>query len=177
MWSDTICGQLCEIAPSRNIRSPAMYILFPWSPLILSVTFEGEGGCTFGNYSWTSPHRHLYNTSLLGTVITWPERDQLHNYYSLYLCNTDTSVIRILSFVPLVSVLKRFDCAGNVPTLTLLSGRHCFGREGLFLKFYTVYLEEYFLWLLFGHWADINLCQLTLWHGQSSIHQVWIYCR
>ena len=62
-------------------------------------------------YSLTSPYRHLYDTdtSLLRRVRLVPE---MQKYFIPYLYNTDTSVKRTLSSVPLVSVLKRFDCKG-----------------------------------------------------------------
>lgn len=40
--------------------------------------------------------------------ITRSERNK--NSYKLYLCNMDTFIIPTLSPVPLVSILKRFDC-------------------------------------------------------------------
>ena len=60
-------------------------------------------------YCLTSPYSHLYNTntSLLLTVCLVPEKPKS---YIPYLCSTDTSVKQTLGSVPLVSVLKRFDC-------------------------------------------------------------------
>ena len=57
-------------------------------------------------YSLTSPYGHLYNThtSLLRTVRLVPDTSRLV---------TDISVKRTLASVPLVSVLKRFDCMFN----------------------------------------------------------------
>ena len=57
------------------------------------------------------------DTSIIRTPLyygqsTWSERDQI--LYKLYLFNTDTSIIRTLSFVLSVSVLKRFDCTCNI---------------------------------------------------------------
>ena len=59
-------------------------------------------------YCLTSPYRHLSNTdtSLLQTV--WSQKSQ--ESYIPYLYNMDTSVKQTLGSVPLVSVLKRFDC-------------------------------------------------------------------
>ena len=61
-------------------------------------------------YSLTSPYGHLYNTdtSLLRTKCLASQKYQ--KSYIPYLYNTDTSVKRTLNSVPLVSVLKRFDC-------------------------------------------------------------------
>ena len=55
-------------------------------------------------YSGTSPYGHLFNTdtSLIRTVHLVPERPK-----------TDTSIMRTLIPVPLVSVIKRFDCSKN----------------------------------------------------------------
>ena len=60
-------------------------------------------------YSLTSPYGHLYNTdtSLLRTVRLVPECQKSY-----------TSVKRTLGSVPLVSVLKRFDCTTTTTTTT-----------------------------------------------------------
>ena len=60
-------------------------------------------------YSLTSPCGHLYNmdTSLLQTVRLVQKSQKSH---IPYLYNKDTSVKWTLGSVPLVSVLKRFDC-------------------------------------------------------------------
>ena len=60
-------------------------------------------------YSLTSPYGHLYNTdtSLLWTVNLVPEMPKIIHPYPY---NTDTSAKRTLDSVPLVSILKRFDC-------------------------------------------------------------------
>ena len=60
-------------------------------------------------YSLTSPYGHLYNTdtSLLWTVHLVPEMPKIIHPYPY---NTDTSAKRTLGSVPLVSILKRFDC-------------------------------------------------------------------
>ena len=49
-------------------------------------------------------------TPLYYGQFVWPQRCQ--KSYIPYLYNTDTSVKRTLGSVPLVSVLKRFDCIG-----------------------------------------------------------------
>ena len=56
-------------------------------------------------YSLTSPYGHLSITdSLFG-----PRKCQ--KSYIPYLCNTDTFIVkRTLGSVPLVSILKKFDC-------------------------------------------------------------------
>ena len=56
-----------------------------------------------------SPYGHLYNmdTSLLRTVRLVPEKPKI--IHSQYLYNTDTSK-RTLGSIPLVGILKRFDC-------------------------------------------------------------------
>ena len=43
----------------------------------------------------------------------WSQKCQKSYIPYLYTCNTDTSVKWTLGSVPLVSVLKRFDCAAN----------------------------------------------------------------
>ena len=54
-------------------------------------------------YSLTSPYGHLSITdSSFG--------QKCQNSYIPYLYHTDTSVKRTIGSVPLVSVLKRFDC-------------------------------------------------------------------
>ena len=60
-------------------------------------------------YSVTSPYGHLYNTdtSYYGQFV-WSQKSQ--KSYIPYLYNTETSVKRTLGSVPLVSVLKSFDC-------------------------------------------------------------------
>ena len=60
-------------------------------------------------YSLTSPYRQFYNmdTSLIRRVCLVPEKPKSH---IPYLYSTDTSVKRTVGSVPLVSVLKRFDC-------------------------------------------------------------------
>ena len=74
-------------------------------------------------YSLTSPYRHLYNTdtSLLWTVCLVPEKPKS---YIPYLYNTDTSVKQTLGSVPLVSILKRFDCIIVVATAKKCSKKH-----------------------------------------------------
>ena len=47
-------------------------------------------------------------TPLYYGQFVWSQERQ--KAYILYLYNTDTSVKRTLDFVPLVSLLKRFDC-------------------------------------------------------------------
>ena len=71
-------------------------------------------------YSVTSPYGHLYNTdtSYYGHLYNtdtsyygqffWSQKSQ--KSYIPYLYNTETSVKRTLGSVPLVSVLKSFDC-------------------------------------------------------------------
>ena len=60
-------------------------------------------------YSVTSPYGHLYNTdtSYYGQFF-WSQKSQ--KSYIPFLYNTETSVKRTLVSVPLVSVLKSFDC-------------------------------------------------------------------
>ena len=55
-----------------------------------------------------SIYRHL---SILNGQFTWFLRDR--NPYKAYLSKTDTSIIRTLIPVPLVSVIKRFDTINN----------------------------------------------------------------
>ena len=55
----------------------------------------------------------LTDTSIIRTPLyygqfTWSPRDR--NPYKAYLSKTDTSITRTLIPVPLVSVIKRFDC-------------------------------------------------------------------
>ena len=62
-------------------------------------------------YSLTSPYGHLYNTDtslIYYGQFVWSQKSQ--KSCIPYLYNTDTSVKRTLGSVPLVSVLKRFDC-------------------------------------------------------------------
>ena len=61
-------------------------------------------------YKQTSRYGHLYNTDtcLLRAVRLVPEMPKIS--YTAYLYNTDTSVKWTLGSVPLMSVLKRFDC-------------------------------------------------------------------
>ena len=68
-----------------------------------------------GQFVWSQKYHkcyipYLYNmdTSLLQTVRLVPD---CQKSYIPYLYNTDTSVKRTLGSVPLVSVLKRFDCS------------------------------------------------------------------
>ena len=72
-------------------------------------------------YSLTPPYGHLYNmdASLLRTDHFWSQKCQ--KLYIPYLYNMDTSVNRTLGSVPLVSVLKRFNCISiNFVLLTSL---------------------------------------------------------
>ena len=50
----------------------------------------------------------IIRTPLFYGQFTWSLRDR--NPYKAYLSKTDTSIIRTLIPVPLVSVIKRFDC-------------------------------------------------------------------
>ena len=85
------------------------------------------------------PYRHLSitDTSLLRTplyygLFVWSQKCQ--KSYIPYLYNTDTSVKRTLGSVPLLSVLKRFDCnadtsvkrtLGTVPLVSVLRRFDC----------------------------------------------------
>ena len=54
----------------------------------------------------------IVRTPLYYGQFVWSQKCQ--KSYTPYLYNTDTSVKRTLGSVPLVSVLKRFDCGKNV---------------------------------------------------------------
>ena len=78
-----------------------------WSELRNFLLYRRRGYMYM--YSLTSPYGHLYNTdtSLLWTVHLVPEMPKIIHPYPY---NTDTSAKRTLGSVPLVSILKRFDC-------------------------------------------------------------------
>ena len=90
-----------------NFWSACCHIHGTWIPHeVIQDLSTGLIGCAC---SLTSPYRHLYNTytSVLRTVRLVPE---MPKSYIPDLYNTHTSVNRTLGSVPVVSVLKRFDC-------------------------------------------------------------------
>ena len=109
VWTGTVSNVFAwEVKIVLRFLRPRLVKRFVKLHWIKPVTFCYAEECSI-DYSLTSPYGHLYNTdtSLLRTVVLVPE---IRKPYIPYLYNTDTSVKRTLGSVPLVSVLKRFDC-------------------------------------------------------------------
>ena len=104
-------------------------------------------------YSLTSPCGHLYNmdTSLLQTVRLVQKSQKSH---IPYLYNKDTSVKWTLGSVPLVSVLKRFDCTKQEKENNMSDHSLMLCLYGKTLS--QVHVEGSLAYPNYRHWANFS---------------------
>ena len=145
-----------------------------WSELRNFLLYRRRGYMYM--YSLTSPYGHLYNTdtSLSWTVHLVPEMPKIIHPYPY---NMDTSAKRTLGSVPLVSILKRFDCT-CMSSLCCLSPSVCL--MSLFKSQYVACWNFTLTWprqcqVLCSQWLALLNYIMYLWYLKLAANLVsWL---